>query len=127
MSLIELANRHKLKNMAKLFMKERMPGFTLDNIVYGKFNITSLSYDKSYFTANETLTNVKYSVSYESMKRYFKWRESYMNVRREFLKINPNTISKDKIYEFYSLGINRSDEIVEKILKIVNYKKGNEC
>lgn len=126
MSLEELASRHRIKDMAVLFIKEKMKGFTLDKVVYGAFNYKAMTYTKSYFIINETLTGVKHTISYDSLKRYFVWRESYLDIRKEYLKINNYETESKSIYEFYTMGIDRSNAIKSKLLRLLNYKKGKK-
>lgn len=125
MSLVELAERHRIVNKVKLYLKENGYGTTLDEVVYGFFNPLTDKYDGAVAIINTTITGVKHMVHIKEVNKYFKWRESYLSVRRDYLKMNPQVKCKD-IFDFYDQFGNLKGSITRHLFELTK-NKGKEC
>ena len=81
MSLEELSARKKTDDLIKLFIKEQLQDFTLDKIIYGKFEYSMsmdwYGYPYTEFVVNNKYTDMKVTYKFKELIKYFNLQFKY--------------------------------------------------
>ena len=125
MSLEELNARKKTKDLIKLFIKEQLQDFTLDNIIYGTFEYSRIQgwygYPQTKFIVNNKHTGMKVTYKLKEINKYFDWREAYLEYRKDYLETRGYTKSPD-IFTFIEtspFGDTPDKDVSKEVLPII--------
>lgn len=143
MSLEELSTMKKTDDLIKLFIKEQLQDFTLDKIIYGKFEYSRVQdwygYPYAEFVVNNKHTGMKLTYELKEINKYFDWREVYLVHRKGYLETRGYIKSPD-IFTFIETSpfgdikdVDVSKEVLAVIKKVMKdcerrltYMKGNK-
>lgn len=124
MSLEELSTRKKTDDLIKLFIKEQLQDFTLDKIIYGKFEYSRWSwcgYLNAEFIVNNKYTGMKVTYKLKEINKYFDWREAYLVHRNDYLEARGHIHSPD-IFTFIEtnpFGDIKDVDVSKEVLAII--------
>lgn len=125
MSLEELSARKKTDDLIKLFIKEHLQDFTLDKIIYGKFEYSRIQdrygYPQTKFIVNNKHTGMKIIYELKEINKYFDWREAYLVHRKDYLETRGHIHSPD-IFTFIEtspFGDIKDVDVSKEVLAII--------
>lgn len=114
MSMEELRGQYIIEYSFRLMVEEQFKDYTMDKIIYGRYNLATNSYDESVCVLRHKINHIRIKIDHKSLVDYYYWRGEFKKHRKAILKVN-NSIISHNIFDFHNGTRNVSKEMIKTI------------
>lgn len=119
MSMEELRGQYIIEYSYRLMIEEQFSDYTMDKIIYGRYNVLKHCYDESVCVLRHKINHIRIRIEYKSLVDYYNWREEFKKHRKAILKVN-NSIISHNIFDFHYSNRNGKRDVSKDMIKNIN-------